>query len=301
MSAKQIRMRDVECRLPGLGLLMLSACLFGLAACGGGGGGGGTTGGSGGGGTYDPPGGGGGTGNELQPTLQSIQDNVFTPICTECHAGANAPQGLRLEEGMSYGMLVNVASSEVPSLDRVEPGDPDNSYLIQKLEGTAAEGARMPFGGPYLAQEDINVIRQWITDGAPETSSKPSSKAAVLSAGWPVEGAVLQRAPAGIILIADTELDTTLLHAGSVGVFKRDGGSLVRVDGVEMEITSLAPTVMRLKAPADAFGPGRYEVRVDGTGAAPVADRSGKLIDGDADGKPGGDFVLHFELAGGGE
>jgi hypothetical protein len=48
----------------------------------------------------------------------------------------------------------------------VEAGDPDNSYLIQKLEGTASEGAQMPFGGPPLDQAVIDDIRQWIADGA---------------------------------------------------------------------------------------------------------------------------------------
>src|SRR4029453_18798684 len=83
----------------------------------------------------------------LAPEFQSIQDNVFTPICTTCHAGAAPPRGLRLEEGASYAMLVNTPSDEVPSLNRVTPGDPDSSYLIQKLEGTADFGDRMPLGG----------------------------------------------------------------------------------------------------------------------------------------------------------
>ncbi len=52
-------------------------------------------------------------------------------------------------------------------LDRVEPGDPDNSYLIHKLEGTQAVGDRMPQGGPFLDEETIGDIRQWIADGAP--------------------------------------------------------------------------------------------------------------------------------------
>src|SRR5690348_2977383 len=78
----------------------------------------------------------GGAGS-LQPTFQSIQDNVFTPICTACHAGAGAPLGLRLNEGSSYALLVNTPSAEVPSLQRVQPGNPDASYLIRKLEGTA--------------------------------------------------------------------------------------------------------------------------------------------------------------------
>src|SRR5688572_12499600 len=80
----------------------------------------------------------------LQPTFQSIQDNVFTPVCTGCHAGAGAPLGLRLDAGSSYALLVNAPSTEVPALRRIQPGNPDASYLIQKLEGTAAVGSRMP-------------------------------------------------------------------------------------------------------------------------------------------------------------
>jgi hypothetical protein len=53
-----------------------------------------------------------------------------------------------------------------PSQDLLTPGDPDNSYLVQKLEGTAAVGGRMPQGGPFLDQATIDLVRQWISDGA---------------------------------------------------------------------------------------------------------------------------------------
>jgi hypothetical protein len=102
----------------------------------------------------------------LTPTFSSIQAHVFTPICSVCHAGGSAPEGLHLDAGNAYGMLVNTPSNEVPSLMRVKPGDPDNSYMVQKIEGHAAVGARMPFGGPYLDDATIATIRQWITDGA---------------------------------------------------------------------------------------------------------------------------------------
>jgi Ca2+-binding RTX toxin-like protein len=91
---------------------------------------------------------------------------VFNSRCTECHAGGSAPQGLRLDAANSYANLVNVASREVPSLQRVEPGDPDNSYLVQKVEGTAAVGGRMPLNRTPLSQETIALIRQWISEGA---------------------------------------------------------------------------------------------------------------------------------------
>ena len=116
-------------------------------------------------------GGGGGAGAQppgLQPTLGSIQDNVFTVNCAVpgCHGGAGAQQGLRLDPGFSAGNLINVPSPRDPNLIRVVPGDPDASFLIQKLQGTQTLGDRMPDGGPYLTTATINVIRQWIQDGA---------------------------------------------------------------------------------------------------------------------------------------
>lgn len=102
----------------------------------------------------------------MTASFRSIQSHVFTPVCTACHAGAAAPRGLRLDATNSYALLVGVASAEVPSLKRVAPGDAANSYLVQKLEGHQAVGARMPLGGPYLDAQTINLIRQWIDNGA---------------------------------------------------------------------------------------------------------------------------------------
>ncbi|MEO8164440.1 MAG: hypothetical protein ABI619_03500 [Betaproteobacteria bacterium] len=91
---------------------------------------------------------------------------IFSGACVACHSGASPPQGLRLDTGNSYANLVNVASKEVPSLKRVKPGDPDNSYIVQKIEGTAAVGGRMPLGRPALPAERKALIRRWISEGA---------------------------------------------------------------------------------------------------------------------------------------
>jgi uncharacterized protein (TIGR03118 family) len=107
------------------------------------------------------------------PTLAQLQASVFTPRCSGCHDGSVAPSGALpgsqdLRAGHTYTSLVNVASHEQPALLRVKPGDPANSYVIQKLEGAATiSGARMPFGGPYLDQATIDQIRAWIAAGAP--------------------------------------------------------------------------------------------------------------------------------------
>jgi Ca2+-binding RTX toxin-like protein len=91
---------------------------------------------------------------------------IFTARCTGCHNVAAAPHGLILDADNSYELLVNVASKEVPSLDRVDPGNPDDSYLVQKVEGTAAVGGQMPLGRTPLTAEQIALIRRWISEGA---------------------------------------------------------------------------------------------------------------------------------------
>lgn len=126
-------------------------------------------------------------GNEPTPevTLAQIQEEIFGAICAACHTGANAPRGLRLDSAdNAYAYLVNQAADEAPELMRVNPGNPDDSYIIRKLEGaTDIVGAQMPLGGPYLTQEQINKVRAWITNGAPFTGTGVSSNLEQFSNG----------------------------------------------------------------------------------------------------------------------
>lgn len=112
----------------------------------------------------------------LQPTFASIQKEIFETTdlagrtsCVTCHTnqGRNPSGGLNLF-GASYDALVNVASRGRPDLKLVVPGDPDGSYLIQKLEGQPGiVGVRMPRAGPpYLSAGQMLVIRRWIALGA---------------------------------------------------------------------------------------------------------------------------------------
>ena len=113
----------------------------------------------------------------LQPTFSSIQKEIFDTTdssgrlaCTTCHSsvGRIPSAGLDLTAGGSYTRLVGVSSVERPGVLRVAPGDPDNSYIVHKLEGGPnIVGARMPRGtGPYLSDGQMLVIRRWIAEGA---------------------------------------------------------------------------------------------------------------------------------------
>jgi hypothetical protein len=107
---------------------------------------------------------------EIEPTLASIQANVFTPICTECHfPGGPGPMPLTSED-VSFQNLVNVQSIEIASLLRVQPGDAENSYLVHKIEGRGSiNGTRMPPPPrAMLTVEEIDAIIEWIDMGAPQ-------------------------------------------------------------------------------------------------------------------------------------
>ncbi|RMH12875.1 MAG: hypothetical protein D6701_13015 [Gemmatimonadetes bacterium] len=74
--------------------------------------------------------------------------------------------GLDLRNAVAYDNLVNVqATSE--NFRRVLPGDPQNSYIVIKLEGRQSVGSRMPLGQAPLDNIDLTNIRNWISSGAP--------------------------------------------------------------------------------------------------------------------------------------
>ncbi len=102
--------------------------------------------------------------NEVQP--------IFTANCASCHVGGGSSGGLQLDAAVSYGNLVNKPSSELPTMDRIEPNDPANSYLLHKLKGTqgtvSGSGTQMPQGRPPLTTAQISTIETWISQGAPQ-------------------------------------------------------------------------------------------------------------------------------------
>ena len=66
--------------------------------------------------------------------------------------------------GGPFNAMVNQPTIEQPTLKFVDPGDPADSYLVQKLLGSAGiTGARMPLGGPYLDAATIAEVQAWIT------------------------------------------------------------------------------------------------------------------------------------------
>ncbi len=109
-------------------------------------------------------GGNGGNGNEppAEPTFSNVLE-IFNNNCgdSNCHIGGRT-NGVQLDsyenvtdsEGNQYGELV------------VQANDAEGSPLVDKIEPSPDQGERMPVGGPYLSDDEISLIRDWIDEGA---------------------------------------------------------------------------------------------------------------------------------------
>jgi hypothetical protein len=109
-------------------------------------------------------------GGGSQATFAAVQSQIFTPSCafSGCHGGSSPAEGMSLMAGAAYSNIVNVRSSQQGSRDRIEPNDPDSSYLYLKVTGDSSiSGLRMPRSGPALSQQLIELLRDWIERGAP--------------------------------------------------------------------------------------------------------------------------------------
>ena len=221
---------------------------------------------------------GGTSGGPITADFQSIQDNVFTPICSKCHIGASAPQGLQLDAAHSYNLLVGAPSSEQPNLLRVKPGDPNSSYMARKIEGASGiDGGQMPLGETPLAQATIDAIRQWITNGAPNAAV--AAQAFAVQTMAPLDKATVKAAPARILVTFTHAVDASLVNDTTVSLERVVGAADAGAQA--MSITAaLAPanSAVLLITPNTALDPGVYRVTLRGAGGGALADMNAATL-----------------------
>jgi hypothetical protein len=110
-----------------------------------------------------PPEGGGATLSEhVQP--------IFDQYCAvpASHAGDIVAEGLDLSAGHARDSLLDVMSKQDPDLPLLTALNPTNSYLITKLTSAGQAGKQMPLNGEPLSESDLDIIRTWIIQGAPD-------------------------------------------------------------------------------------------------------------------------------------
>lgn len=99
--------------------------------------------------------------NDVLPVLQRE--------CVACHMAGDEPGNLSLVPGKAFATLTTQRSATA-DMALVQPGAPERSYLLHKLEGThldaGGSGMRMPMGLPPLDAATIGLFRAWIEAGA---------------------------------------------------------------------------------------------------------------------------------------
>jgi methionine-rich copper-binding protein CopC len=233
------------------------------------------------------------TGGPVTADFQSIQDNVFTPICSKCHIGAGAPEGLQLDAAHSYAMLVGVPSAEVPSLLRVNPGNPDTSYMVLKIEGAPGiVGVQMPEGETPLPQTTIDAIRQWITNGAPNASTAAAAATAqgfAVQATAPLDQAVMKVAPRQILVAFSHELDASLLNETTITLERIPDMAVATESAASAPPERVAVTTALAKhnpkvlliTPRGPLDAGVYRITLRGTGGGALADLNATTLGAD--------------------
>jgi hypothetical protein len=235
----------------------------------------------------------------LSADFDAIQANVFTPICSVCHAGATAPEGLRLDAAHSYSLLVNVPSTEEPSILRVKPGDPTNSYIIQKLQGHAAVGAQMPLGETPLPASTIAFIVQWITDGAQADASAVAMAAAFqIASVAPEDGDVLPLPPPQIAIAFTRELDATRIDSAALQLQRIDGAATAVPMAVALEPSMPAANARALLlTPRSPLTAGHYRLLLSGQGGSGLSARDGTPMPAPAADANGDRIITRFTVA----
>ena len=118
----------------------------------------------------------GGAPDTLVPT-PSVAANVvpiFEKRCSigGCHSLATQQAGLVLTANEAYASLVGVPSTRIPSMVRVRPSQPSQSWLVDMIEDddAARQGySRMPLATQPLTENQIATIVRWIEQGAQRT------------------------------------------------------------------------------------------------------------------------------------
>jgi hypothetical protein len=223
------------------------------------------------------------------------------------HAGANPDEDLNLDAQNSYAMLVGIASNQAPGTLRVAPGNPDASYLIQKMEGTATVGGVMPPGGS-IAQPSIDIVRAWITAGAAD--NRPPAAAPIrIETMFPAPTATLDIAPIQIIAGFDRVVDASTVNAMTFLLEGSGGdGTFGEANDIVINAPVSAPGANPEAAVMDLSAANlvddTYRVRLLGSGGSFIMDLDSNALDGEYFGAfptgndaEGGDYEANFVVS----
>jgi len=178
---------------------------------------------------------------------------ILNQNCVACHGG------VRQKNGVSFIFREEALGTGKSGRRTIVPGNPDGSEFMARLTTTDPE-ARMPYHGPPLPPQQIDLLRLWIKEGAKWQDSwafvppAPQVLPEVKHAEWvrqPMDRFILAR----------------LQKEGLEPSAEADKAALLR--RVSFDLTGLPPSPEEQTAFLADSSPGAYEKQVDRLLASP--------------------------------
>lgn len=220
----------------------------------------------------------------LSPTLASLQENVLTPICAQCHIGGNAPLGLQMDTvENSTANLINVDAVTNPQFKRVQPGNAANSFLYLKVIGDPQAGARMPLGQTPLDDATIALFEEWIDNGAPtdanqlvvaSVASKPSISAGI----------------ATLEVKFSQAIEPSSLLPSQISLAVKQNGTFTSVGADQIQLNWINPQQLAISFVLSTTAFSGISMQLNQPAISTIISQQDVILDGDRDGLPGGVF-----------
>ena len=172
---------------------------------------------------------------------------ILNQNCMPCHGG------VRQKNGVSFLFREEALGTGKSGKRTIVPGRPDESELIARVSSSDPD-ARMPYHGPPLSPQQIDVLRRWIKQGAKWedhwafVAPKPQALPEVKRRDWP-------RQPLDRFILSRLEKETLSPSP------EADRSALLR--RVSLDLTGLPPTPEEQASFLADLSPTAYEKQVD--------------------------------------
>ncbi len=177
---------------------------------------------------------------------------IFSDKCFTCHGPDAANRKTKMRLDIESGAMIELREGRHAFV----PGDPDHSEVMRRISSTD-KAVRMPpayMGRDKLSDKDINLIREWIVQGAkyePFWSFIPPKRPAVpdiANPHWPKNP-------------IDNFVFAKLAQEGLAPSPEADKRTLIR--RVSLDLTGIPPTPEEVSAFLNDASPNAYEKVVD--------------------------------------
>ena len=242
--------------------------------------------------------------NKISANLNSIQEHVFTPICSVCHGGANPAAGQDLSSiTSSITNLINVQSSN-PLFKRVLPDSPEQSYLYLKIIGNAQAGARMPLGQSALPDEAIKAIKEWISQGAlvPNNIITPTQISRIKISKIKKNTKAGNKEKLKITLVFNQKINFSTLTNEQIVISQYQNEQLIALPSNSISFSHINAHILTISCAINLASTTqlnkrqKFNLQLNNPSVSTITSISGQMLDGDHDGINGGVFSYDFSL-----